>query len=139
MPIAGVVADANVLLSAIVGKAALRVFSDYGLTVHAAKFTADEVSEYLPAMAEHYGLPLELVQIQWRLLPLQVHERPAYGRFFAAALADLAQRDPEDAHALALARCLRLPVWSNDRDFEGLGVECYPTARLLALLKRERE
>lgn len=139
MRIAGVVADANVLLSAVVGKAALRVFSDFGLTVHAAKFTVDEVAEYLPAMAAQYRLSAELVAIQWKLLPLRVHQRHDYGRCFAEAQADLARRDPEDAHALALARCLRLPLWSNDRDFEGLGIECYPTARLLALLKHAKE
>lgn len=48
MPIASVVADANVLLSAVAGKAALRVFTEFGLTVHVAEFTADEVVEYLP-------------------------------------------------------------------------------------------
>ena len=31
MPIAGVVADANVLLSAVVGKAALRVFTEFNV------------------------------------------------------------------------------------------------------------
>lgn len=34
MLIAGVVADANVLLSAVVGKAALRVFADSNIAVH---------------------------------------------------------------------------------------------------------
>jgi predicted nucleic acid-binding protein len=138
VPIAAVVADANVLLSAVVGKAALRVFSDFALTVHVARFTVDEVAEYLPAMAAQYRLPGELVAIQWKLLPVTIHERAEYARCFRQAEADLAQRDPEDAHALALARCLRLPLWSNDRDFERLRVACYPTARLLAALVREQ-
>jgi hypothetical protein len=30
-------------------------------------------------------------------------------------------------------------LWSNDRDLDGLDVECFTTARLLATLKRERE
>ena len=139
MPIAAVVADANVLLSAVVGKAALRVFSDFELPVHAAQFTADEVAEYLPALAAQYRLPAELVVIQWKLLPLSVHEQHEYARLLPAAQADLAERDPEDAHALALARSLRLPLWSNDRDFERLDIKCYPTARLLALLRRQSE
>jgi putative transposase len=40
------------------------------------------------------------------------------------------------AHPLALARALGLPLWSNDRDLWGHGVECYPTARLLQELER---
>jgi predicted nucleic acid-binding protein len=43
-------------------------------------------------------------------------------------------RDPEDAHAIALARSLDLPLWSNDRDFENIDLERYKTARLLRLL-----
>jgi hypothetical protein len=46
---AGVVADANVLLSAVIGKAAARVFFDFEVTVHATEFNALEVEEYIPA------------------------------------------------------------------------------------------
>jgi len=131
MPIAAVVGDANVLLSAVIGKAALRVITEYGVEVHVARFNVDEVAEYLPVMAAKYGLPLELVQLQWRLLPLHVHSTVAYRRTLARARRDLAERDPDDAHPLALARALGLPLWTNDHDLEGHGVECIPTARLL--------
>ena len=39
MPIDATVADANVLLSAIAGKAGLRIFTQDGLTVDATEFT----------------------------------------------------------------------------------------------------
>lgn len=39
MPIESVVADANVLLSAVVGKAALRVFTESNVVVHVASST----------------------------------------------------------------------------------------------------
>ena len=48
MPIEGVVADANVLLSAVVGKAALRIITAFDVVAHVAQFNADEVAEYLP-------------------------------------------------------------------------------------------
>jgi hypothetical protein len=70
MSIASVVADANVLLSAVAGKAALRVFTEFGLTVHVAEFTADEVVEYLPVLARKYAIASELIEMQWRLLAL---------------------------------------------------------------------
>jgi predicted nucleic acid-binding protein len=50
----------------------------------------------------------------------------------------LASRDPEDAHPLALARVLSLPLWSNDSDLADVGVDCYTTARLLKVLSSER-
>ena len=138
MSIAGVVADANVLLSAVVGKAALRVFTEFNVVVHVAEFNADEVAEYLPYMARKYGLQVELVEMQWKLLPLRIHPLDAYQSRLQRAIADLKRRDPEDAHALALARSLTLPIWSNDRDLSGLDVECYSTARFLRLLAEEK-
>ena len=135
MPIAAVVGDANVLLSAVVGKAALRVIAVFGIEVHVARFNADEVTEYLPAMARKYGLPLELVDLQWRLLPVHVHEAFECRRHLARARRDLAGRDPDDAHPLALARALDLPLWTNGCDLDGHGIECYPTARLLRELE----
>jgi predicted nucleic acid-binding protein len=137
--IAGVVADANVLLSAVVGKAALRVFTDFEVTVHVAQFNINEVAEYLPQMAGKYELPVELVEMHWKLLPLRIHPLKDYRRRLRKAIADLKDRDPEDAHALALARSLALPIWSNDRDLSGMGVECYTTARLLRLISQHKE
>ena len=137
MPIAGVVADANVLLSAVVGKSALRVLTEFAIEVHVSRFNADEVSEYIPKIASKYNLPLELVQLQWKLLPLRFHAESDYSSCFEEASAALKHRDPEDAHVLALARSLRLPIWSNDRDLSGLRVECYTTAKLLRILQEQ--
>src|SRR5262245_55471077 len=115
MPIAGVVADANVLLSAIVGKSALRVFAKFAIQVHASQFNANEVTEYLPEMAQKYGLPVELVSLQWKLLPVRLR-REEDKAHLPTALAELKNRNPEDAHVLALAKSVRLSIWSNDRD-----------------------
>lgn len=136
MPIDAVVADANVLLSAIVGKAALRVITEHGVAVHATEFNASEVEEYLPRLCEKYGLPEDLVRLQWRLLPVVLHPEREYADRLPAAWECLRERDPEDAHALALAMTLGLPLWSNDRDFEGQDVRRYPTAALLRALER---
>lgn len=135
MPIGGVVADANVLLSAALGKAALRVLDEPALTVHATEFTAAEVEEYLPRLAAKYNLPEEVLQLQWRLLPMVIHPERAYADRLPEARDSLQERDPEDAHVLALAWDLRLPLWSNDRDFEGQEVERYTTATLLRALE----
>ena len=135
MPIAGVVADANVLLSAIVGKSALRVFTEFAIQVHAPQFNADEVTEYLPEMAQKYGLPVELVSLQWKLLPVRLHREEDYKAHLPNALAELKNRDPEDAHVLALAKSVGLSIWSNDRDLANVTVECFTTAKLLRALQ----
>lgn len=139
MPIEGVVADANVLLSAVVGKAALRVITAFDIVVHVAQFNADEVAEYLPLMATKYNLQIELVEMQWKLLPPKFYPLRAYQARLSQAIEDLKHRDPEDAHTLALARSLDLPIWSNDRDFQNVKVDCYSTARLLRALSAQRK
>jgi predicted nucleic acid-binding protein len=134
--VTAVVADANVLLSAAIGKAALRVFTDHRVTVHDARFNTEEVRRYLPRLADRYRLPIDLVELQWHLLPLILHPPADYAGELTRARRELAGRDPDDAHPLALARRLGLPLWSNDLDLAGHGVACYPTARLLAVLAR---
>ena len=134
MPIGAVVADANVLLSAVIGKAALRIFTDHEVAVHAARFNADEVGRYLPRLAGKYDLPEHLVELQWRLLPTRIHSHAIYEDAMPRALRRLGQRDPDDAHALALALTLDLPLWSNDRDLQGHGLDCLTTAELLKRL-----
>lgn len=134
MLIEGVVADANVLLSAVIDKAALRVFSQFDIAVHATQFNCNEVAEYLPHMAHKYELSVELVEMQWKLLSLRIHSVNDYRRQLPQAIRDIAHRDAEDAHALALARSLGLPIWSNDKDFDNLDVPCFSTARLLRAL-----
>lgn len=137
MPFAAVVADANVLLSAAIGKAALKVMIEYRIAVHATEFNVAEVEEYLPRLIEKYELMAEEVYLHWRVLPINVHGRSDYVSELERASRDLAERDPDDAHPLALARALGLPLWSNDRDLQGLDVDCYATSSLLRLLESE--
>ncbi len=139
MPIEAVVADANVLLSAVIGKAAQKIFLEHDLKVHVSEFNRDEVAEYLPVMARKYGLRVDLVDLRWRILPLIVHKASEYIGHYKKALEDLKDRDPEDAHALGLARALGLPLWSNDRHLTKLGVSCYTTARLIKILESSKE
>jgi predicted nucleic acid-binding protein len=138
VPFEDIVADANVLLSAVIGKAAQRIFSRGDLKVHSTAFNACEVNEYLPFMARKYGLPADLVNLRWRILPLVVHEASEYSGHLGKALADIRDRDPEDAHALALARALGCPLWSNDRHLAKLEIPCYTTARLLKILDAQK-
>jgi len=131
LPSAGIVADANVLLSAVIGKAAARVVYEFEVPLHVTDFNAREVEEYLPKMAAKYHFAVEHLVLDWMFLPLKLHSEDKYRNRLAWAQRALAGRDPEDAHALALASVLQLPLWTNDRDLQGLGVETYTTAQLL--------
>ncbi len=116
-----VAADANVLLSAVIGKAARRVFEGApGLRVVTTQSTLAEVRRYLPMMAAKYDLNLEKLERDLKLLPLQVFSESHYRSRLAEAGRRLGKRDPDDVALAALALKLEIPIWSNDRDFEEL-------------------
>ena len=94
----------------------------------------DEVREYAPALAAKKGLHSESVVLALSVLPVTVVDASVYRRKVVEAWKRIGERDPDDADLLALALHFRIPVWSNDNDFEVARVEWFTTAQLLALL-----
>ena len=127
-------ADANVILSAIAGKAALRVFLEEDIEIVTTQFNIEEVREYLGVMAEKYALSEEVLESQLKLLPLKEYPRSFYKDFIQKAAEKLSVRDSDDIELLALSMKLEVPVWSNYRDFTDSWIEVYTTAKLLKIL-----
>lgn len=135
-----VAADAMVLMSATVASAAARVIEacrTRDMTIVTTRDTLAEARKRLPRLAEHYGEDIELLGSVLEALPVTVYDEHVYAARIAEALTLIGKRDPNDVPLLALALALGIPVWSNDRDFEGLPVTYYPTAVLLKLLESE--
>ncbi|MBI5026654.1 MAG: PIN domain nuclease [Nitrospirae bacterium] len=128
-------ADANVILSAVAGKAALRIFLKENLELVTTEYNIEEVKEYLSVISEKYGLGMEILESQLKLLPLKVYPGNFYEDFINKAKNKLSGKDEDDIELLALAMKLKVPVWSNDNDFKHSGVEVFTTARLLKILK----
>ena len=125
-------ADANVLLSAVIGGRARLVFTSALIEeVLTTEHTFTELQEYAPVLAEKKRLSLKTVLLAVSSLPVTVVPQQIYSSFMPAARKRIGKRDPDDVDLLALALQLRIPVWSNDKDFEGAGVELYTSARLL--------
>ena len=129
------VADANVLLSAVIGgRAALVLRHERVEQVFTPAAAHDEVFEYLPSLARKKRLDLDTLLLACAALPIAIVERSEYDVNLSAARRRIGKRDPDDIDVLALALTLKLPVWSNDNDFEDAGVEWYTTAELLKTL-----
>ena len=128
------VADANVLLSALIGgRAQLALTHPSVEAVYAAAATLAEVQEYVSTLARKKRLPLDVLLLGLAALPVIVVERVEYERKVPEGTRRLGRRDPDDVDVFALALHLGVPVWSNDDDFREAGVEWFTTA---ALLKR---
>lgn len=124
-----------VLASAAMGGAAFRVFAaEPPLTVVTTVPTLAEAIEVLPLLIERYGADAEAIGAQLAALPVAVVEEAGYSSHVDQARELLGARDPDDVPLLALALKLGVPIWSNDRDFEGLGPSLFPTAVLLKVL-----
>jgi predicted nucleic acid-binding protein len=129
------VADANVLLAAVLGGRAKAILQhpeiDELLTTGAA---LDEVQEYAGILARKRRLSLDTLLLAIAALPVTVIEEAIYSSSLPQARRLIAKRDPDDVHVLALALHTNLPLWSNDNDFEETGIEWYTTAELLQKL-----
>lgn len=131
-----VAADSNVILSAVIGKAALKVFVQPEIEFITTQFNLREVEEYLPRLASKYGLDERLLVWQFKMLPLDGFSEKYYKNFLPEAEKFLKSRDSNDIHLAALAMKEGIPIWSNDRDFENLLIPVYTTAELLKILDK---
>ena len=133
-PVTAVAAGANVLLSAVLGHAALRVFTQTDISVLTTQGVLQEVGDYLPIVARQYDVLPQALEAQLRLLAVRECEPIEFASKLEAAKRSIARRDPDDVELLALALAFAIPVWSNDSDFKDAGVEWSTTARLLRRL-----
>jgi predicted nucleic acid-binding protein len=128
-------ADANVLLSAVLGGRAKLILEnpqvDEILTVEQIMA---EVEEYAGVLARKKRLAEDMVLLAVGALPVTVVGRTDYAAAIPEARKRIEQRDPDDIELLALALSFNVPVWSNDKDFEDAGVQWLTTERLLQQL-----
>ena len=96
------VADANVLLSAVIGgRAALVLRHDEVEQVFTPAAAYDEVLEYLAPLAKKKRLQLDTLLLTLAALPINVVEGSDYERHVPGAKRRIGKRDPDDADVLA--------------------------------------
>ena len=130
-----VAADSNVLLSAVIGKAALKILIHPEIEVLTTQFNLKEVEKYIPHLASKYQLDDKTLLLQLKMLPIVSFSEKDYRSQMPRAREFLEARDPDDTHLAALAFKEDVCIWSNDKDFENLPISVYPTAKLLKMLE----
>jgi len=124
-------ADANFLLSTLIhGRARLVLDHPKIGEILTTEYTIAEVEEYIPIFARKKGLPIDVLILAAAALPVAVVDRADYSKKLPEALRRIGGRDPDDAELLALALHLRIPIWSNDKDFTSAKVELFSTEDL---------
>jgi predicted nucleic acid-binding protein len=104
------------------------------LHVVTTEHNISEALEHLPAVAARRDLSVRPLLGALERLPVTLYSPVQYAAAMPRALRLMAERDQDDAHLLALAMTLSVPIWSNDPDLAGLPVVTYPTAVLLKIV-----
>ena len=128
-------ADANVLLAAVLGGRAKLVFLSGKVDeVLTTEHTFGEVEQYISILARKRRLPHDLLLLTLAAMPLTIVAPPEYSASISEARRRIAHRDPDDVDILALALRLQIPLWSNDKDFTGTGIDWMTTEGLMKKL-----
>jgi predicted nucleic acid-binding protein len=132
-----IVVDANVMVSALLGGVAREVLFAGEFGFYSTQNTLFEVAKYLPVLAARLGLGEQDLFREYELLPIIACQPDRYESHLAEAARMIGGRDPKDVPIVALAIALACPVWTEDRDFDGLsGVAVRRTTDLLSALPR---
>ena len=124
--------DANPILSAVIGGKARSVFLEADhISFYTTLFNFKEVEKYIPALASKRFLPLDALYLALSTLPISVCDVEFYKDTLKKAESLIGDRDSDDIHLLSLALKLSCPIWSNDRDFDDIGIKVYSTLALI--------
>ncbi len=127
--------DANVLLSAVIGGRTRLALNHPSIEeLFTTQHTFSEVEEYSTVLAGKKRLRADIVLLAVAALPVTILTRAHYAGDLPEATRLIGHRDPDDVELLALALHLQVPLWSNDKDFEHVGIELFTTERLLRRL-----
>ena len=128
-------ADANVLLSSVLGGRARLVLEHPDIDeVVTTEATFAEVREYAVQLGRKKKIAPDTLLLAVAALPVSIVLPEVYEDTMAEARRLIAWRDPDDIEILALALHMKIPLWSNDNDFEGCGIERFTTAEILRRL-----
>jgi predicted nucleic acid-binding protein len=131
-----IVADANVVLSALIGgRARLVIASPHEPQCIATEAVAHEITRHVPRLAAKRDLDSALLLATLQVMPIEWKPASTYNNQRQEAEKRIAERDPDDWPTVALALELDLPVWSQDKDLTIAGIEVFTTGELLDALR----
>lgn len=132
------VADANPLISALLGGQAFQLLFSGLLRCVTTERTTWEVKRYIPMISEQSGVPEAEVLALFEMFPLIAYQSSFYEDHITLATERIGKRDPKDIDILALTYRLKTPLWTADRDLRDLAdIQTVTTGELHRILSRE--
>jgi predicted nucleic acid-binding protein len=138
-----IVLDANILIRFVLGRCVRELVEKYQSAV---RFFAPEVAfrdaaAYLPSLLAKRGRSDINVAaaIEYMKCLVEPVDPELYEAFASEACARLRGRDEEDWPVVAAALAFGCPVWTEDRDFFGIGIAVWTTDRVEIFFKSQME
>lgn len=135
----GLVLDANILIRAALGRRVRFLLETYedSVSFYAPDVCFDDAREYIPRVLASRGRDPQtgLAVLQNIEVLVQAVDQALYRDFEQIARERMAARDIDDWPIVASALILRIPVWTEDRDFFGAGIATWTTDRVELYLK----
>ncbi|MDR1852301.1 MAG: hypothetical protein LBR21_06585 [Propionibacteriaceae bacterium] len=130
--------DAHILIRAVLGMNVKNLLRSYAPSVQ--MFISDEclaeAQQHLPEILGKRGVDTALGEDALDAVKGLIQPVPQeyYLPLKDEALARIGYRDPRDWHVLAAALALGCPIWTEDRDFFGVGVATWTTSNVKLFL-----
>jgi len=118
---ATIIADANIILSALLGGKSGIILFDARFQFVTTFHTINEVKKYIPRFARTLSVPEDELYAMLAVLPIFVYDDPWYQSGIAEAERIIGHIDAKDVPLLALALQLGVPLWSQDKHFKKCG------------------
>lgn len=125
------VLDANILLRGILGTKVLMLLERYedNIAFYTPDICFEDARKYIPDLATRRGFdPGTGLRVLDELANIvEMVDRTLYEEHEEAARNRIALRDPADWPIVATSLLLDCPIWTEDRDFFGIGVATWTT------------
>lgn len=118
--------DANILIRAVLGVRVLTLIQTYhdDVAFVTAAYCYKEANRHLPTILKKRGLPIEpfLETIETLSGIVSPLDATVYNHYEMDAKQRIQERDVHDWPIVALALALGCPIWTEDKDFFGIGI-----------------
>ncbi|WP_137725588.1 PIN domain-containing protein [Prescottella subtropica] len=134
-----IVLDANILIRGVLGVRVRDLIDRYGeeIVFFTPELAFTEAEKHLPTIATKRGVdPSPLLTALHRLRTVvEAVGSDVTSPLEQAAMARIGTRDPMDWPIVAAALALDCPIWTEDRDFFGVGVPTWTSTHVEIYLR----
>ncbi len=137
------VLDANIIIRSVLGNKVRNFIIEYNTKIDFITPDAciDDAEEYLPIIFKKKGLSGKAsLDVLKHIKPLfQIIEHEVYQERMIEAKERMRNKDLDDWPVVATALLFNCPIWTEDKDFFGVGVPTWTTDRIHILFNSVNE